>query len=61
MLFRSGAASPIRKDLMSSDESIMLGFLLTVDTRFGGTEQLLRDAGVPDGAAEQLRALLLEP
>ena len=60
-MLRAGAASPIRKDLMSSDESIMLGFLLTVDTRFGGTDQLLRDAGVPDGAAEQLRALLLEP
>jgi protein-tyrosine phosphatase len=57
---RAADAAPIRQDLLSSDAAIMIGFLQVIDARFGGTEQVLRDSGVPIGAREQLRALLLE-
>jgi protein-tyrosine phosphatase len=57
---RAPEAAPIRQDLLSSDMAIMLGFLQVIDARFGGTEQVLRDSGVPLGAREQLRDLLLE-
>lgn len=60
-LLRAGNTGPIRNDLMSADAANMVGLLKIIDTRFGGTDQLLRDAGVPSGASEQLRALLLEP
>lgn len=61
VMLRSGNPGPFRNDLMSADAANMVGLLGIIDTRFGGTDQLLRDAGVPSGAGEQLRALLLEP
>jgi protein-tyrosine phosphatase len=57
---RVATAQPIRQDLLSSDTAIMLGFLRAIDTRFGGTTQVLKEAGVPADAADHLRALLLE-
>jgi protein tyrosine/serine phosphatase len=47
-------------DLMTANAETMLGLLHTVDTRFGGTEQVLKDSGVPAGTGEHIRALLLE-
>ncbi len=58
---RAANSGPMRTDLMSADAANMIGLLAVIDGRFGGTEQLLRDAGVPAGAQEQLRSLLLEP
>lgn len=51
----------IRPDMFTADAATMLGFLATIDRQFGGTDQILADSGVPSGATEQLRALLLEP
>jgi protein-tyrosine phosphatase len=51
----------IRDELFRAPAATMLGFLDVVDTRFGGTDQLLTDAGVPAGAKDELRNLLLEP
>lgn len=52
--------SGLRPELLSARAETMFGFLTVVDTRFGGTEQLLSDSGVPAGAKEELRHLLLE-
>ncbi|MGH2551040.1 MAG: tyrosine-protein phosphatase [Thermomicrobiales bacterium] len=38
----------------------MAGFLATVDAKFGGTNQLLADAGILPGTQSEIRALLLE-
>ncbi len=51
----------VRRELMLAPIETMLGFLDVVDTRFGGTEQLLTDSGVPTDVRDQLRHLLLEP
>jgi len=51
----------VRRELMLAPAATMRGFLDLVDIRFGGAEQLLTDAGVPTGAKDQLRHLLLEP
>lgn len=51
----------IRPDLMAAPAATMRDFLGLIDTRFGGTEQLLADSGVPAGAMAELRSLLLEP
>jgi protein-tyrosine phosphatase len=50
----------IRDELFLAPAATMRGFLDVVDTRFGGTDQLLADAGVPAGAQEEIRRLLLE-
>ena len=49
----------IRDELFLAPAATMLGFLDVVDTRFGGADQLLADAGVPTGAKDELRRLLL--
>jgi protein tyrosine/serine phosphatase len=46
-------------DLTTRAES-MIEFLQIVDTRFGGTTQVLYESGVPAETGERLRELLLE-
>ena len=50
----------VRPELMAAPVETMHQFLALIDSRFGGTDQLLRDAGVPSGARETVQHLLLE-
>jgi protein-tyrosine phosphatase len=51
----------VRPEILAAPVETMRDFLALIDTRFGGTDQLLADSGVPSGAKDEVRAQLLEP
>lgn len=52
--------SKVPPGLLRAHAETMLGFLATVDSRFGGSDKLLADAGVLPGTQAEIRNLLLE-
>lgn len=52
--------SHVPPDLLHAHAETMAGFLATVDQRFGGTDQVLADAGVLPGTQDEIRQHLLE-
>jgi protein-tyrosine phosphatase len=51
----------VRPEILAAPAGTMREFLGLIDSRFGGTDQLLADAGVQPGTRDELRAHLLEP
>jgi protein-tyrosine phosphatase len=47
-------------EVLRAHAKTMTDFLTVVDTRFGGANQILTDAGVPTGAQTEIRILLFE-
>jgi protein tyrosine/serine phosphatase len=50
----------IPEHVLRAHAETMAGFLAAVDTKFGGTDQLLADTGLLPGTQSQIRELLLE-
>ncbi len=50
----------VRPEILAAPAATMIEFLALIDSRFGGTDQLLKDSGVPAGASAELRERLLE-
>lgn len=50
----------VRPEILAAPVQTMSDFLALIDSRFGGTDQLLKDSGVPAGATAELRDRLLE-
>lgn len=47
--------------VLRAQAETMAALLATIDERFGGTDQLLTDAGIPSATRGEIRHLLLEP
>jgi len=52
--------SHVPPEILRAHAETMAGFLATVDQRFGGTDQVLADAGVLPGTQDEIRRHLLE-